>query len=225
MKIAILHLSDLHIDSKNYQWLTKKTKQIVSAVWNNFSECGKIVIVVSGDIAYSGKKEQYDYAKDFFRALLRAFAEKKLGDIELDNKIICVPGNHDCDFDINDNARKMLLTSIRSNAGMVDESVYNVISAVQNNFKEFAKDIMIDKTFSLSINNNVIVNAGDKAILFRLYNTAWMSSLKEEQNSIVMPLEMIETKSINADLVVSLFHHYYSWLTPSCEDNKNHFRK
>ena len=225
MKIAILHLSDLHIDSKNYQWLTKKTKQIVSAVWNNFSECGKIVIVVSGDIAYSGKKEQYDYAKDFFRALLRAFAEKKLGDIELDNKIICVPGNHDCDFDINDNARKMLLTSIRSNAGMVDESVYNVISAVQNNFKEFAKDIMIDKTFSLSINNNVIVNAGDKAILFRLYNTAWMSSLKEEQNSIVMPLEMIETKSINADLVVSLFHHYYSWLTPSCEDNKNRFRK
>ena len=215
----------MHIDSKNYQWLTKKTKQIVSAVWNNFSECGKIVIVVSGDIAYSGKKEQYDYAKDFFRALLRAFAEKKLGDIELDNKIICVPGNHDCDFDINDNARKMLLTSIRSNAGMVDESVYNVISAVQNNFKEFAKDIMIDKTFSLSINNNVIVNAGDKAILFRLYNTAWMSSLKEEQNSIVMPLEMIETKSINADLVVSLFHHYYSWLTPSCEDNKNRFRK
>jgi len=225
MKIAILHLSDLHIDSGNYQWLTKKTEQIVSAVWNNFSECGKIVIVVSGDIAYSGKKEQYDYAKGFFRALLRAFAEKKLCNTELDNKIICVPGNHDCDFDINDNARKMLLTSIRSNAGKVDDSVYDVMSAVQNNFKEFAKDIMIDKSFTLSINNNVIVNAGDKTILFRLYNTAWMSSLKEGQNSIVMPLKMIEEKSIDADLVVSLFHHYYSWLSPSCDDNKNRFRK
>lgn len=52
-----------------------------------------------------------------------------------------------------------------------------------------------------------------------------MSSLKEEQNSIVMPLEMIESKSINADLVISLFHHYYSWLTPSCDNNKNRFRK
>lgn len=166
MKIAILHLSDMHIDSKNYQWLTKKTEQIVSAVWNDFSECGKIIIVVSGDIVYSGKKEQYDYAKNFFKSLLRAFAEKNLGDTELENKIICVPGNHDCDFAVNDNARKMLLASIRSNVGMVDNSVYDVISAVQNNFKEFVKDIMIDKEFRLSINNNVIVNAKDKTILF-----------------------------------------------------------
>lgn len=225
MKIAILHLSDMHIDNGNYQWLIKKTEQIVSAVWNDFSECGKIIIVVSGDIANSGKKEQYDYAKNFFKALLRSFAEKKLGDTELDNKIICVPGNHDCDFDINVNARQMLLPSIRSNAGMVDSSVYDVISAVQNNFKEFVKEIMIDNAFSLSINNNVKINAGGKTILFRLYNTAWMSSLKEEQNSIVMPLEMIESKSTDADLVISLFHHYYSWLTPSCDDNKNRFRK
>lgn len=225
MKIAILHLSDLHIDNGNIQWLKKRTEQIVSAVWNNFSECGKILIVVSGDIAYSGKKEQYDDAKDFFRALLSAFAKKTLGNTELDNNIICVPGNHDCDFDINDNARKMLLSSIRSNPGLVDNSVYNVISAVQNNFKEFAKYIMQDEAFTLSINNDVIVNAGDKTILFRLYNTAWMSSLKEEQNSIVMPLEMIEEKDINPDFVVSLFHHYYSWLTPSCGDNKNRFRK
>lgn len=123
MKIAILHLSDMHIDSDNYQWLTKKTKQIVSAVWNDFSECGKIIIVVSGDIANSGKKEEYDSAKGFFRALLREFAQKKLDNIELDNKIICVPGNHDCNFEIDDNARKMLLASMRSNVGMVDNSV------------------------------------------------------------------------------------------------------
>ena len=225
MRIAILHLSDMHIDSDNYQWLTKKTEQIVSAVWNDFSECGKIIIVVSGDIAYSGKKEQYDYAKGFFKALLREFAQKRLDNIELDNKIICVPGNHDCNFEIDDNARKMLLVSMRSNVGMVDNSVYDVISAVQSNFKDFAKDVMIDKTYTLSINNNVTVNAGNKTILFRLYNTAWMSSLKEEQNSIVMPLEMIAPESIDADVVISLFHHDYSWITPSCDDNKNRFRK
>lgn len=165
MKIALLHLSDMHIDSTNCQWLKQKTGQIVSAVWNDFSECEKIIIVVSGDIAYSGKKEQYDYAKDFFRALLREFAQKKLGNIELCNKIICVPGNHDCNFEIDDNARKMLLASMRSNAGMIDNSVYDIISAVQNDFKEFAKDIMIDKAYTLSINNNVTVNAGGKIIL------------------------------------------------------------
>lgn len=57
MKVALLHLSDLHIDRNNYQWMTNKTDQIVSAVWNDFSECNKIIIVVSGDIVYSGKEE------------------------------------------------------------------------------------------------------------------------------------------------------------------------
>lgn len=66
MKVALLHLSDLHIDRNNYQWITSKTDQIVSAVWNDFSECNKIIIVVSGDIVYSGKEEQYGYAKHFF---------------------------------------------------------------------------------------------------------------------------------------------------------------
>lgn len=57
MKVAILHLSDLHIDSSNYQWLINKTNHIVSAIWNDFSECNKIIIAVSGDVVYSGKEE------------------------------------------------------------------------------------------------------------------------------------------------------------------------
>ena len=33
MKVAILHLSDLHIDRNNYQWLINKTDNIVSTTW------------------------------------------------------------------------------------------------------------------------------------------------------------------------------------------------
>ena len=36
MKVAILHLSDLHIEKDNFQWLLKKAEQIVPAVWNDF---------------------------------------------------------------------------------------------------------------------------------------------------------------------------------------------
>lgn len=225
MKLAILHLSDLHITKDNYQWLVKNSSKIVSAVWNPFSECGKIIVVVSGDIAFSGKDEQYGYAKEFFRALLRAFAEKNLKTIELENKIICVPGNHDCNFDKEESARKMLLPSIRLNAESIDQSVFNLVSSVQNEYKSFAKDIMNDKGFTLSINNNRIISAGDKTVLFRLYNTAWMSTLKEAQNSIVMPANLFVNENCDADLVISVFHHYYSWITPECDNNKNRFRQ
>ena len=62
MKVAILHLSDLHIEKDNIQWLLKRAEQIVPAVWNDFSDCGKIIIVVSGDIANTGTEEEYGYA-------------------------------------------------------------------------------------------------------------------------------------------------------------------
>ena len=225
MKIAILHLSDIHIEKNNSQWLLKKAEQIVPAVWNDFSDCGKIIIVVSGDIANTGTEEEYGYAKGFFRELLKQFARRGLHNKELENKIICVPGNHDCNYGKDTAARQLLLGSLRTNATAIDTSVYQIISNVQEEYAAFAKDIMIEKDFILSINNNIPIKAGDKTILFRLYNTAWMSVKKEEQNSIVMPLNLIEDEHPDVDFVISIFHHYYPWLTQGCDNNNKRFNK
>lgn len=225
MKLAILHLSDLHIEKDNYQWLLKKAEQIVSAVWNDFSDCGKIIIVVSGDIANAGTKEEYGYAKGFFRELLKQFAKRGLNNKELENKIICVPGNHDCNYEKDTAARQLLLGSLRTNAAAIDNSVYHIISEVQTEYAAFAKEIMIEKDFTLSINNNIPIKAGNKTILFRLYNTSWMSVKKEEQNSIVMPLNLIEENHPDIDFVISIFHHYYPWITQGCDNNNKRFNK
>jgi hypothetical protein len=225
MKVAILHLSDLHIEKDNYQWLLKKAEQMVPAVWNDFYDCGKIIIVVTGDITAAGTEEQYGYAKEFFRTLLREIAKRGLAGKELENKIICVPGNHDCNYDKESGARLRLLNSMRSNQDEIDDSIYAIISSVQDEYRAFAKEIMIEKDFSLGINNNITVKAGEKTILFRLYNTAWMSVKKEEQGSIVLPMEMVEQECGDADIAISLFHHHYGWITPGFDNNKNRFRK
>ena len=225
MKIALLHLSDLHINKDNSKWLQDKAQQIVSAVRKDFAECRKIIIVVTGDIADAGKEEQYGYAKQFFRALLRSFAEHNPRNAELVNKIICVPGNHDCNFDHEDTARNMLLEGMRTDLSKVDESVYEMISAVQNEYKAFAKEIMIDKNFRLAVNNDISIDADDKTILFHLYNTSWMSVRKEIANSILMPMSMMSQERTDAIFSISLFHHHYDWITPGCDNNKNQFRK
>ena len=41
MKVAILHLSDLHMSAANADWLMRKINQIVAAVWNDYYDCGK----------------------------------------------------------------------------------------------------------------------------------------------------------------------------------------
>ena len=226
MKVAILHLSDLHISKDNNQWLLKRAEQIVPAVWNDFSDCGKIIIVVTGDIANAGTEEEYGYAKQFFRTLLKTFASRGMANRELENKIICVPGNHDCNFDKeNGSARQLLLGSLRLNAPDIDNSVYEIVSSVQNEYKAFAKDIMREKDITLGINNNIPITVGDKTILFRLYNTAWMSVRKEEQSSIVMPMNLISLEHQNVAFVISLFHHYYPWITQGCDNNNKRFNK
>lgn len=225
MKVAILHLSDLHIEKDNYQWLLKRAEQIVPAVWNDFSDCGKIIIVVSGDIANTGTEEEYGYAKGFFRELLKQFAKRGLRNKDLENKIICVPGNHDCNYEKDTAARQLLLGSLRSKAASIDNSVYQIISDVQTEYAAFAKEIMFEKDFTLSINNNIPIKAGDRTILFRLYNTSWMSVKKEEQSSIVMPLNLIEEEHPDVDFVISIFHHYYPWITQSCDNNNKRFNK
>ncbi len=225
MKVAILHLSDLHFDKDNSQWLLKKAEQIVSAVWNDFTDCSKIVIVVSGDIANTGTEEEYGYAKNFFRTLLRAFASRGMAKIELENKIICVPGNHDCNFEKDNTARQILLGNLRTNAASIDDSVYQIVSVVQAEFSAFVKDVMQEKDYTLGINNNIPIKVGNKTILFRLYNTAWMSVKKEEQSSIVMPMDLIEENHQDVDLVVSVFHHYYPWITQWRDSNNKRFQK
>ena len=225
MKIAILHLSDLHISKDNYQWLIKKAEQIVPAVWNDFSDCGKIITVVSGDIANAGTEEEYGYAKDFFRTLLRTFASRGMGGRDLENKIICVPGNHDCNYEKDTAARQMLLSSLRTNAASIDNSVYHIISDVQAEYAAFAGSVMIEKEFALGINNNIPITAGDKTILFRLYNTAWMSVKKEEQGNIVIPMDLITQEHQDADFVISVFHHYYPWITQGSDNNNKRFNK
>ena len=225
MKVAILHLSDLHIGKDNSQWLLKRADQIVPAVWNDFSDCSKIIIVVSGDIANTGNEEEYGYAKDFFRTLLRGFASRGLANKELENKIICVPGNHDCNYEKDNAARQMLLGTLRTNASSIDNSVFQIISSVQTEYAAFAKEIMIDKDFMLGINNNISINAGDKTVLFRLYNTAWMSVKKEEQSSIVMPMNLIVEDHQDVDFVISVFHHHYPWITQGCDNNNKRFNK
>ncbi len=225
MKVAILHLSDLHMESGNYLWLLKKADQVVAAVWNDFLECGKIIIVVTGDIADTGNSEQYGYAKEFFRTILKGFAKRGMGNRELENKIICVPGNHDCNFGKENSVRKLLLSNMRTKAENIDRDIYNTVSMVQSDYADFVKDVMQENDFCLSIQNNISIQAGDKTILFQLYNTSWMSVLNEEQGSIVMPLDLVEQEHREADLTISLFHHHYAWITSAFDNNKNRFRK
>ena len=98
MYLGILHLTDLHINGKEN--FDKELKSLINICIADFCQCERIVIVVTGDIAFSGACEEYVLATSFFSELRDRISEKKPTDI------LFVPGNHDCNFTQDDSARQ-----------------------------------------------------------------------------------------------------------------------
>lgn len=92
MKIVLLHLSDLHISSKAAITLEKIEK--VANSLNIFDSFDAVILALSGDIANSGKENEYKHASKFVTNLTNTIA-KKHGLSKGAIKVVVVPGNHD----------------------------------------------------------------------------------------------------------------------------------
>ncbi len=75
---AILQISDIHIRNANNPILLLPDK-IVAALRGLQVELDGCIVVVAGDIAYSGTKDEYVLAEAFFRNSYREFSKSSLG--------------------------------------------------------------------------------------------------------------------------------------------------
>lgn len=89
----ILHISDLHINSKENFDRSVVLDPLIERVKEDLTSGFKPeIIIMSGDVAYSGKEKEYALAKIFFDKLLSTLSLS-------DKKLFIVPGNHDVDCD------------------------------------------------------------------------------------------------------------------------------
>lgn len=226
MKVAILHLSDLHINSGNAGWIIDRAHQVANAVKMAFVDSDKIYIVVSGDIANEGLAEQYESAVIFFTRLKSGLSSNYNGDIPVEKRILCVPGNHDVFLKEDNKLRSVLLKSVQDSYPEIDNSIFENIVSTQSAFADFIRKINDDSVFKLSLLNSFDDKVGDYQIRFNLYNTAWMCGIKDQPGSIFMPMDGVGKTSDKkeADLVISVMHHYYNWMAVD-KQNKTKFMR
>jgi 3',5'-cyclic AMP phosphodiesterase CpdA len=103
MKIAILHLSDIHLKKSNNP-VVAKFPAIRGVIEAHSADLDACAVVFSGDIAFSGKKAEYAIADDFIKQLRDMFSE-----MNMRFHLCFLPGNHDCDFEKADKARELVL--------------------------------------------------------------------------------------------------------------------
>lgn len=227
MKIAILHLSDFHFDLEYADWIIDRAHQVANAVKMACADSNKIYVVVSGDIANQCSAEEYEKAITFFTRLKSGLANNYNGQIPIEERILCVPGNHDVWLKEENKLRSVLLKSISDSYPELDDIIFENIVSTQANYAEFVKKINKDVEYKPSLLSTFDDKLDDYQIRFNLYNTAWMSSKKEQQGSIYMPMNGIKKKADKkeADLVISVMHHYYNWLAIDKQNKTNFMRR
>lgn len=127
MKLLLIQLSDIHFVSDTENALLARSTKLFDSIKNNVKHFDKTLLIVTGDIAFSGKEAEYKVADNFFTELLLELEEYSGKEIST----IFLQGNHDCDFSVNKSLRDSILKNIHDK---VDEEILGMCTSCQKQF-------------------------------------------------------------------------------------------
>lgn len=209
MTALIVHLSDIHIKSATDPIL-KRAKDIAACTYVSLPSASTVFIVASGDIAYGGLSEQYELASSFLTDIRKHIE----AEANVQVHFIVAPGNHDCDFERDNAARKSLIKGLmEASKPEIDDSVIAGCSNVQEAFFAFRNAIEADPNAEDDrLWRTRRFNVEGKEFIFDCLNISWVSQIKEEQGRLYFPQDRYLTKSMNdADVRIVVMHHPLNW--------------
>lgn len=214
MSALVLHLSDIHIRSERDPIL-KRAPEIARATYSALPRASAVLVVISGDVAFSGKKDQYDAALAFFEELRTEIQREQ----PLPVHFIPCPGNHDCDFAKDDSTRKHVLAAVQSKgSAAVDNSVIDTCVRIQSDYFSFEAKLTnsIEHKRGDALWKSFEFDLEGKTLTFDSLNVAWASQLHEEQGTLVFPHERYATKANEVpDIRVAVLHQPMNWFGQS----------
>lgn len=209
-KLLVVHLSDIHFESSQ-DIVVGRADAITAAAISTADTVSRAIVVVTGDVAFSGKAGQYEVAQSFLAAVKSAVENR----IQKHVDVVVVPGNHDCDFaGEGSDTRKAVLEAIRTRGNeKMSQEILSTCCKVQIEFQRFQ-----EKTETLSRNqfspvwSTYTIEIDGKKILLNAVNTAWCSELENGLGAHEFPSEQHQgLMSARADLRILLMHHPYHW--------------
>lgn len=222
MKILIVHLSDIHLKSKNNSCLSRQG-QICKSFQNIALGVDRVFVIVTGDIASSGSREEYSNAAlllNYIKSTIENYSNKEV-------KFIIVPGNHDCQFEFEKKeVREILIKDIQKKRPTdIDASTVDQCCEVQQEFRDFVESYHDNVIYSDNLFCVIKHDFNGYSIVFYCYNTAWLSELHEGLGKLHFPIERLpkDYYNIASNLYVSVLHHPFAWHNPrSARELSNH---
>ncbi|WP_020597802.1 metallophosphoesterase [Spirosoma panaciterrae] len=221
MRILFAQLSDIHFKGENNPVLAKEEK-LFHALQNKALSMDRVVLLITGDSAYSGNAGEFEIAFDFIERLKSRLAE--YSGTQIDS--IVIPGNHDCDFSSPNKLREAAISIIEKLGDEgIDDTIIDALTSTQKNYFNYADRLnpineLIETYKLLDVYK---FNLGSKTIIINCFNSAYISQLKESPGHMYFPISYLSGKLLEekADLVLSCFHHPLNWLMP---ENRREFK-
>lgn len=204
LKTLFVNLSDMHVKSTNATLLQKKMSCFIQHV-SSLKKLGgyeRIVILVSGDLAFSGKKSEYLLLDDYFEELATTY------------ELIMCPGNHDHDFSTYSSkiAREQLL---KLDPELHDEGSIKVITEGMKDYFDFERKYLTFTPKQITpLSTSVEIVDSEKNITISTLNTAWCSQLHEKGGDFIFPIKFLPTVNKN-NVRILFFHHPLAWFEPN----------
>ena len=185
--ITVVQISDLHIHSEKDKTLDF-FEYIANAICREPVESELILVLVSGDIAFSGTEEEYGAIEPVFSKLAQDLSEQFKSPV----KWIMVPGNHDGTFQGAQKTRSHVISGIlKEGSNSIDESVIDACVAPQKHYFSFESKFCSDADYLFKDKLLGIkeFKVSEKTISFWELNASWMSRVPEQQGNLVFPVE------------------------------------
>lgn len=229
--MLLLHLSDIHFRNSEFKTSQDPHYHLRNELLRDAEEqCRTLgppdAIIVSGDIAFSAKHEEYTFATEWLETLCHNCG------CEMEN-VFVVPGNHDVDRATADSYMVQLIhNAIKNTPNSIDEimkqmqdpQAQSLLYESLNNYNEFATQFFCslyppDRT---RVSRDLKLNDGSILRLWGLNSTV-VSSSKDKKGDLF--LDSASLQITNEDGVVNLVvaHHPLGWLrdTQTFDDHFN----
>lgn len=205
-RLLLVQLSDIHLtatvqDNPVMQRSTKIAEAVTARI--ELFNCKTCLLLVTGDITQAGLEEEFVTAREFLAAIAAEVTRRTSADVS----VRVLPGNHDLDLSEQDSVRDVLLASDKLDAKILKRCVEPL-----KNFYAFASQMESDFLPVNPLASRWNLNCGPQQVEVVAYNSAWCSKRHEQEGTLSFPSSGLVEPSLNVALVITAFHHPYSWL-------------
>jgi len=210
-----LHISDFHLKRDISYDRDRVLGALIRSIPALIRRAGSLdFVIASGDIAFSGREEEYANATLFFDKLLETLGLPK-------DRLFIIPGNHDVDRRQNSALSRTLKTAQEADGYFSGDSELPHVNLRQSAFIKwydsyFDGSKVFSKTSTAAEPINISING--MPIRLNLINSAVFSAGDDDHGKLLIGRRNLEKlflrdNSKDSTLYMTVIHHPLSWLS------------